>query len=128
MAAVIQYLHYIHKKKHFIKVCLTTSNKRKIIISHGSQMRTNCSLSHKLVPDHLFSAFNFNRVIHPLPVLPIKSKKQGFYKLKIQGTKVIRQTVVFHVKILGSTAGCGVNKCRTVETTQCKDKFWSHAT
>ena len=91
-------------------------------------MRTNCSLLHKLVPDHLFSAFIFNRVIHPLPVLPIKLKKQDFTNLKIKGKKVIRQTLVFHVKILGSTAGCGVNNHRTVETSQCNNKFWSHVT
>jgi hypothetical protein len=91
-------------------------------------MRTNCSLSHKLVPDHLFSAFNFNRVIHPLPVLPIKSKKQGLYKFNNTGEKVIKQTPVFHVKVLGSTAGCGVNNHRTVETSQCNDKFWSLVT
>ena len=90
-------------------------------------MRTNCSLSHKLVPVHLFSAFNFNRVIHPLPVLPIKSKKQGLYIFKNTGHEG-HQTPVFHVKILGSTAGCGVNNHRAVETSQCKGKFWSHVT
>jgi hypothetical protein len=34
------------------------------------------SPSPELVPDHIFSAFNFNGVIHPLPVLPVKSNSK----------------------------------------------------
>jgi hypothetical protein len=80
--------------------------KERWFISSVTSITMNFSPSPELVPDCFICTFNFNGVIHPLPVLPTSQIKQTFFKFDMKQKRLYIQDLEQRIKKLQKYHEC----------------------